>query len=209
MSSSICKPASPLWERKKKNLSCWSFIPSKSRETLCASFAWTKAVQLSFVSCADVARVSDELQWQKLQSNKAKQVLGDLQSAFRKAEPSYSSVRKKFRSSDYSTCTTGSGGRKLNTHWKFLLIFIFPFMIGPVLKPMMMQLGSAGAGLGCAVPAVKLLPGTDFMGSPELFPTPHSGLPLPHSLSQVPPAGCSSQSHLLGPLNREKATKLF
>lgn len=105
---------------------------------------------------------------------------------------------KKFRSSDYSTCTTGSGGRKLNTHWKFLLTFIFPFRIGPVLKLMMMQLGSAGAGLGCAVPAVKLLPGIDFMGSP-----------LPHSLSQVPPAGCSSQSHLLGPLNREKATNLF
>lgn len=116
---------------------------------------------------------------------------------------------KKIRSSDYSTCTTGSGGRKLNTHWKFLLTFIFPFRIGPVLKLMMMQLGSAGAGLGCAVPAVKLLPGIDFMGSPELFPTPHSGLPLPHSLSQVPPAGCSSQSHLLGPLNREKATNLF
>lgn len=44
----------------------------------------------------------------------------------------------------------------------------------PVLKLTMMQVGSEGVGVACAVPAVKLLLGIDFMRSSELFPTPDS-----------------------------------
>lgn len=47
---------------------------------------WTDAAQLSFVFWGAVAEFSNELQWHRLQSDKAKQVLRDWQSLFGKSE---------------------------------------------------------------------------------------------------------------------------
>lgn len=140
-------------------------------------FAWTDAVQLSFMSWGVVAQFSNELPWHKLQSNKAKLVLRDSQSPFRKSEQAVQCGKISGRLiMGCAPPAVTAGTQVLIGKFSSPPFYASRWVVSrPVFQHVMVQVRCTGAGISLHCCQILTLWGTDSSAlSSELFPIPCS-----------------------------------
>lgn len=173
-------------------------------------FAWTDAVQLSFVSWGVVAQFSNKLPWHRLQSNKAKLVLRDSQSPFRKSEQAVQCGKISGRLiMGCAPPAATAGTQVLIGKFSSPPFYASRWVVSrPVFQHMVVQVGCTGAGISLHCCQILTLRGAlttlPRAWSCFLFLAAHRWLPLPQRLSQGSLAHYTSQAPSCSPSPLDK-----